>query len=332
VSRADWEATRRARHLLLWYPKEWRAQYGDEFAELLVADISERPRSSGRTIDVVRGGLVARTAAAGLGGGTLEPSEQVRRSLVTQGCAMALFLVFGLSIWAQLTIGWQWSEPNAAATSAGMILMSFAVLAFVALAVLAAVPIASAVIRQATTRTGRPLVMPALLFLSGLIVMIVGSRHFENGWPGTGAHPWTHQRLVPGGLAAFTWASTLGVSSYWSHPLALLAFPKSEIAWMVVSLIATASLVTGAAKTLRRLDVSPRTLRYETRLARIGTFALILFLAGACSWVFDGGPGPRNLFHVGLIDVLAVAVMAATLVLASRASQQAVGRLSISPH
>jgi hypothetical protein len=331
VSRAAVDATRRARFLLHWYPKEWRARYGDEFAELLVADISERPRSTSRAIDVVTSGLVARAAAAGLKDGTLEPSEQVRRSLVTQGCAMAVFLVFGLSIWAQLTIGWQWSEPDAAATSIGMILMYCAVLVLVALAVLATVPVVSAVIRQAMKGTGRKLVMPTLLFLSGFIVMVVGSRHFENGWPGTGAHRWAHQGLVPGGLAAFTWASTLGVSTYWSHPQALLAFPKSEIAWMVVSLIAIVSLVTGAAKALRRLDLSPRTFRYETQLARIGTFALIPFLAGAGSWVFDGGPGPRNLFHVGLIDVVAVSVMAGMLVLAGRASQQAFGRLSISP-
>ena len=162
-----------------------------------------------------------------------------------------------------------------------------------------------------------------LLFLSGAVVLVLGSHHFQNGWPGTGAHRWEQQGIVPGGLAAFTWASTLGVSSYWTHPGALAAFPPGEIAWMAVSLIATACLVIGAAKTIRRLDLSPRTLRYETRLAQIATFALIVFLAGAGSWIFDGGPGPKNLFHVGLIDIVGVAAMAGALVVAAKASCRA---------
>jgi hypothetical protein len=39
------DAGRRAARLLRCYPKSWRARYGDEFAELLTADLSERPRS-----------------------------------------------------------------------------------------------------------------------------------------------------------------------------------------------------------------------------------------------------------------------------------------------
>ena len=50
----------RAARLLRWYPRAWRSRYGEEFAELLVADIEERPRSRSRTADVIRGGLVAR--------------------------------------------------------------------------------------------------------------------------------------------------------------------------------------------------------------------------------------------------------------------------------
>jgi hypothetical protein len=56
------DAERRARRLLRWYPKAWRQRYGDEFTELLTADIGERPRSRRRTLDVVRRGLAARIA------------------------------------------------------------------------------------------------------------------------------------------------------------------------------------------------------------------------------------------------------------------------------
>jgi hypothetical protein len=49
------------------------------------------------------------------------------------------------------------------------------------------------------------------------------------------------------------------------------------------------------------------------------------FLAGASSWVISGGPAPRGLFRVGAIDSVAVAVMAASLILAFRAAQRTVG-------
>jgi hypothetical protein len=43
------------------------------------------------------------------------------------------------------------------------------------------------------------------------------------------------------------------------------------------------------------------------------------FLAGAASWIISGGPAPRGLFRVGLIDGIGLAVMGAALVLAFRA-------------
>jgi len=34
----------RVRQLLLWYPPSWRGRYGEEFAELLAAELAERRR------------------------------------------------------------------------------------------------------------------------------------------------------------------------------------------------------------------------------------------------------------------------------------------------
>ncbi len=165
--------------------------------------------------------------------------------------------------------------------------------------------------------------MPALFFAAGTAVLVIGGRHFGNGWPGTGGHPWAHQGLVPGGVAAFTWASTLWVSSYWAHPGSLALFPAAELAWMVVSPVAIAVLLTGAAKTIRRAGLSSRALRYEASLARAAAFGMFAFLLGACTWVVSGGPGPRNLFHAGAIDMAAIIVMAAALAVAYRAIQRA---------
>src|ERR1700728_102756 len=135
-------AQRRAERLLRWYPKEWRARYGDEFLELLMEDVLERPRSWRRDADVAVSALVARLAAAGLGGVAREPLDQARRSLAAFGCAAAVFLVFAVSMWSQLTIGWRWSKPDTDSTFAAMMIMTAAVLICIALAIAAAVPVA----------------------------------------------------------------------------------------------------------------------------------------------------------------------------------------------
>ncbi len=47
--------------------------------------------------------------------------------------------------------------------------------------------------------------------------------------------------------------------------------------------------------------------------------AMAAFLTGAALWVIDGGPGPRNLFHVGSIDVIELGLLAISLSLAGHA-------------
>ena len=310
---------RRAERVLRWYPSEWRARYGDEFAELLISEMSEQPRSLRRQVDVAVSGVVARLAYAGLNQSNLEHSERTRRTLVAFGCAAAVFVTFGFGMWAQLTIGWQWSAPDTAATSAAMVVMSCAVLALLSVGVLAVAPLVWTSARTAYRR-GRVL-RPLLLVVVSAGIFIIGSRHFANGWPGTGGHPWAHQGLVPGGVAAFAWAATLFVTAYWAHPASLLSFPGQELAWMVVSPIAMICFGAGAIGLVREMELSPRLLRFEARLAQLGGAVMVVFLIGASLWVVDGGPGPRNLFHVGAIDIGSICVMVASLATAGRALQ-----------
>ena len=78
-------AARRAARLLRWYPRDWRSRYGDEFAELLIADISERPDSWRRHADVAISGVLARLIPTGLTGHAIDPADQVRASLASLG-------------------------------------------------------------------------------------------------------------------------------------------------------------------------------------------------------------------------------------------------------
>jgi hypothetical protein len=322
VSNSWRHAERRAGRLVRWYPPQWRERYGEEFTDLLISEFEDRPTSWRRTLNVVSTGALTRLARSGLTGPGLEPPEQVRAGVISLGCSVAAFLTFGIAMWSQLTIGWQWSRPDAWATTAAMVMMSSAMVTFCVLGLLAALPIAACVLARIARGGAGALLRPVALFLGGATLLVIGSRHFGNGWPGTGGHPWSGQGLVPGGMAAFTWASTISISSYWVHPGALSSFPISELAWMAVSPLAIAGVVIGAAMTVRRLDLSPRFLGYQVILGWIATFAMLVFLVGSCYWVIDGGTGPRNLFHVGAIDFVEILVMAVALAIAWQAVQR----------
>ena len=324
-------AARRAARLLRWYPRSWRARYGEEFAELLMADIAERPRSRSRTADVLRSGIVARLADAGLGGCAPEPGAQARASLASLTCCAAVFLGVGGAMWSQLTIAWQWSEPASAGVTVATYLTSGAMLALAVLALLAALPVAWSVAWSVASRLARGretagyrgLLGPAALAAAGLAVVVVGGRHFENGWPGTGGHPWAGQHLVPGGVAAFAWATTLSVSAFWAHPAAMAALPAPELAWMAVSPLAVACVVAGAATAVRRTELSPRVLAAETRLAVAACAVMAVFLGGCGAWIAGRPPAPGNLFHAGTIDVAGAMVMTVTLAVAGQAARRA---------
>ena len=314
-------AARRAARLLRWYPAAWRARYGEEFTELLLAEFAERPRSWRRAADVARGGLLARLTGAGLTSDRLEPAQQARAGLATAAWSLAAFLIVGVAMWAQLTIGWEWAPPGRAATVA-LVAMSAAAAFLAALALLAAIPLTWSVVRALKNHPERPVRRSAWLALTGSGLVVAGSRHFANAWPGTGAHPALPHGFLPAGVAAFGWAGTLSVSSYWAHPGALAAFPAAEVAWMAVSPVALVAAVAGVAGLVRRLDLSPRVLRYEAWLASAAAAAMAVFLAGACCWVLAEGSGP-GLFHAGTIDLASLAVMMLALYTAQRATGRA---------
>jgi len=233
--------------------------------------------------------------------------------------ALSAFLVFGIAIWSQLTIGWQWSAPSSPATRAAMLLMSGAVGACVVLAILAALPLVWTIVTSARRSAGRTPLTALGATAVGVALLIIGSVHFGHGWPGTGGHAWSGRDVVPGAVARFCWAATLWMTSYWAHPGRLAAFPASELVWMVVSPMALLAALIGSARVLRTLPISARTLRYELRLGGAAALAMAVLLGGASSWIVSGGPSPRGLFRVGAIDAVAITAMSAALMLGLQA-------------
>ena len=134
----------------------------------------------------------------------------------------------------------------------------------------------------------------------------------------------------PRSAAAFSWASTLSVSSFWAQPALLARFPAAELTWMAVSPAAGIALLVAAAVTVRRLSLPARLVRYLTRLARLTTGSAMIFLCGAVIWLAGERAGAgAGLFRPGLVDGAELLVMGLALTVALRLARtlsRALGR------
>jgi hypothetical protein len=323
VTIAASRSERHARWLVRCYPPRWRKRYGDEFVELLLEDVRDRPRGLMVTADVVRGATLARLREAGVGATALAPSEQVDASMTTLVRSLAVCFIVGIAMWSQVAIGWRWEPPNGRAVAVAMVVMSVAVAALSALAVLATLPILWTLARS-IARGNRALLCAVVVTVSSGAVLLVGCRHFAGGWPGTGGHDWSHQGLVPAGIASFGWAATRGMTAYWAHPTALTAFPAVEVGWMVASPVALLTLIGGMVRIVRAVEPSRRVLRFEIALALVAVSVALAMFLGAGAWVLDNGtPGPTGIYRVGLIDVVGLGAMAAASAVSGRAAFRA---------
>lgn len=316
MSRRRADPAVRAGRWLRWYPAEWRARYGEEFRALLVAEMEDGPRWLRLGVDVAAGGIMARLADAGLTGTPVPSSRPAPRRLATFGCAVAVFLTVAVSMWSQLDIAGRLSGPTVPATHTAIAVMTAALFGCLALAAVGALPVAGEAALAVVRRTTPGLWRPALLSAAGTAVMVAGGLHFSRGWPGPGPQP-----VGAHGPVAFLWAATLAVSAYWAHPSILAALPAGEMAWMAVSPVALVASVAGAARTVRRVDLAPGTVRFVGHLSRAVSAGLGVFVLGTLIWLVDGGPGPGSLYRAGTVDLVGLAVMVGALGLAARSAR-----------
>lgn len=302
-------AIARADRLLLWYPRAWRARYGDEFTELLAAELAERPHDRRRTANVAFSGVRARLADAGLVSHPLDPAAAARARLATLACGGALFAMFGAAMWSQLATGLQWAVPDNRGITQALDLMSLGMVTFCVVAALGLAGLIHRAIVTVARGKGGTLLWPAALAAACAAVLVFGGRHFENAWPGTGGHLLATQSFVPAGIAAFGWATTMWITSYWAHPAMLATFPATQIAWMTLTPLAACGLMTGIARLMRQLERSPRALSYETWLGRAAGGGMLLFLCGVARWLAAAAAGPRSAFHIGSTDVVGLTVL-----------------------
>jgi hypothetical protein len=349
-------AIQRAERLLRWYPRPWRDRYGAEFTELLVSEISERPRSLRRSLDVARGGIRARLADAGLTGFPLPlataasaatsastPEQarqrQVSASLGAFSCALGGFLVFGSALWSQLLISWQFSVilstgnpaasplrrlPQTPGDDAFLVVFTTgAMLVLLVLAVLAALPVVFTVSVRIARGREPSLIRPAIVLAASLFLLLAGGRHFENNWLGTGGH----HALIPSGLAAFIWAVTLFVSSYWGHPTLLATLPVGERVWMALSPLVLAAAVASAAVLVRRARLSSRVAAFEAGLGLLACVTMAAVVACYGVWIAARvrlHPDLPAGISVGATNATIIALLVVALAVAAQAARMAV--------
>ncbi len=310
-------AERQAARLLRWYPASWRARYGEEFTELLLADLAERPRNWRRHADVAAHGLLARVALTGVTARAHPPAVQI----ATLGCALAAFGTLSVAMLAQLATGWQWVSPASPSVADATVLMTVAAACIAIIGLGAGVPLLGRILLAARQRNGQGwdgrVIRPAGLAVACAAGLIAGARHFQNFWPGTSGTGADHS-LVPGGVAAFGWSSTLSVSSFWVHPDLLIRFPAAELAWMAASPVIGITLLIAAATAVRRLALAGGLVRYLSRLASGACLAAAVFLAGAAIWVVGQGGGDAGLFRPGMVDGGELLIMTVALAVAVR--------------
>lgn len=307
----------------------WRARYGAEFAELLIADLAERPRSARRTVDVAAAGLRARLACAGLSRHGLGPVPDPGTGLATASVSAAGFAILGLAEASQLGIGVQWlkalalSPEHRSWLSLAMALMSAALAGFALLALAAAMPLGLAVARAWRAGQAGTLRGPLLVIGTAVTTLLVGGRHFGNGWPGTGSQYWFGHGTA--GVAAFGWAATSWFTSWWVHPGLLATMPTTRICWQVVSLTAWIALLTGAWRIVRELASGHRASAYGRRLFRLAGWCAAGFGVGTLLWLAAAPAGPAGPIHFGLVNLGGLGASLVALVVALAALRQVGG-------
>jgi hypothetical protein len=294
---------RKVAFLLRVYPSQWRERYGAEFAELLRADLLERPHCPSRTADVIRAGLRARATVARLSA----------VAVVVIG-----FVAAASSLWAQLIRGSLANANAGASAGRGLAILTVSAACFLLIGVVALAPLAAAALHnvrrdRALARLARPLG----LCLVGASVLAAGVHHFA------ASSPTAQDSGVLARVGDYAWAATLPISTFWVHPHRLAQLPPGELAWMCLAPAAVVAIAIGGATALRHVQLPASVVRFEHRLAVAAAVGTAPMLAAAATWVIVSQHATDSRARTGTLDLALIAAMAAATVTVARAADRA---------
>ena len=287
--------------LLRWYPPAWRARYGDELAALMDDELRGRAPTRRFRCSIAAAGLREHAHGAGLAGSAVPPTARIRAWSLVVLCAWTPFVVAGASF-QKLS-----EHFDAAVPASSRALPSGAFDAVVAAAALG-----------------------ALLVLVGALAAAPAFVRFlrDGGWsvlrrPATRAAA-VSTVVVAGGGVLQPWAHSLSNAQRngTSGP-----YGAAVLTWALLAAAALACWTAAAVTVARRLDLTPRVLTLESRLA--GGLAAVMAtitaatavwwaaVAGDAPWFLHGTvPGrPGSAFEPRLALTMAVMLAAATAAL-----------------
>ncbi|HEY1690206.1 MAG TPA: hypothetical protein VGF95_15230 [Solirubrobacteraceae bacterium] len=248
---------RTTRRWLRCYPASWRARYGEELADLILATSSGEAIAWSTRLDVLRSGAGERLRRFGLGSGA-RATARVRAGALITLCGFAIFLV-GAAVFQRFAENWQELKGQASVTAAGDAVLAMKVLApLAALAVLCGIllvlPTALGVLvaeRSTTARTPLRWALRLSVAAVASLALIAISAHGLSASQRNG-----HDTAYEIGFSAM---AILGV--------ACLA------AWIICALSIAS-----------RIELSPRLARIETALATSVAMAMLMITAAVGVW------------------------------------------------
>ncbi|MHB2000181.1 MAG: hypothetical protein ACYCSI_08345 [Solirubrobacteraceae bacterium] len=247
---------RSARRWVRCYPASWRARYGDELADLILATsgggVPWRTR-----IDMLRSGGVERVRRFGLGSGSA-PNARVRAGALITLCGFAIFLV-GAAVFQRFAENWQELKGPVSVPAAGDAILATKILApLAALAVLCGI----------------------LLALPGALGVMVKERWMTARVPLRWALRLSVAAVASLALIAI-WAHGLSASQRNGHDTAY------EIGFSAMALIYVACLATwtiAALSIATRIELGPRMARVQAWLAASVGLAMLAIAAASGVW------------------------------------------------
>ena len=291
---------RRAKRLLLWYPKTWRERYREEFVDHLEQEFAERSVDFRRTVNIACKGVVARIGDFGFSNATLSAEGQTRAAVGTSFALIALAAVLALNFWSLAMLRWssRTYHPIPVSATTGILTVVTGLMLLVLVAIVLTVVVAAG--HQIRHGRGRPVVVPSILAASSGALLLYAVRwmpielyRYAHGYHGRQGIGWTHPGPAIAALAQTTFEMTQNWVSLW-NPV-----PGDPTSIYVVSdLFPIAVLLFGVsiASLWRRVELPCFVERFSSAIVTLLGFLTGVFLVTYLAWLGFGGPSGLHAF------------------------------------
>lgn len=248
---------RTAQRWLHCYPVAWRARYGEELADLILATSGAGKVPWSTRLDMLRSGSGERLRSFGLGRES-PPNARVRAGALLTLCGFAIFLV-GAAIFQRFAENWRELDGHASVAAA-----HYAVLAMMVLAPLAALAVLCGIV----------------FALPAAIGVLIRER-------------WRTARLPLRWAVRLTAAAlaSLALIAIWAHGLSASQRNGSDTAYeigfsamAIIYIACLAAWTTAALSIASRIELGPRLGRVQASLATFVALAMLAIAAAIGVW------------------------------------------------